>query len=699
MKRKLLYLSIGAYFLSLASLGAVSYKINGDDADTPKDVGNEMFTTASYYCQVDNGDGSGWVDIPLADRVLPSFETDAIKFDNINVTLTESITAYKFDGLYNTNLVISGADAGVTLTGGGIWADGFSTVSVLNGASLTVAADLCAFSAMSSIDIVGTSENKSSFNGAFSSVETVVNLDNAVWTNNSRDATVALNGKLTLSNTNWENTVGGLNLETTSDSSKFESEALLELKDGNVANLAGNIRLGSSNAGGGTATLLISGDNNELTATNLEGPVEGRTGGDAALKVTGNNNTIFINGGNVNIDGYVAAGSITGGSQGVDIQGEGNIFKATNRISIGRNDGSASYAGGSSYFKISSSSAENKAQLLLGGDVNLGLGDGETSTYTSEFTIGGNTVVRALDGVNAAGNINLGTGGHSTPTGGKAFFNVSGSNNDVFVTNVNVMHVQATGAASAQFKISGSNNIVHVGDSIRISSLSGGDGESISNGNGYVTVSGTGNTLLVDNYLIIGNHDRASSGLARFTVEGSGNTVTLNNVNLGAGTEVGGGNGRFVVNGSGNTIDINGNFNCWSPDAASSDPNMASGFEFVFDASGISTININGTSGIDGAYYFIDLSALLGIFYESTNGKFTLISSVNDFSFDSSKVDLTLREGDEDGCAGLMKELDENNNWVLNLYYSSSVPEPSTYALMFGVAALVFALSRRTKKN
>ena len=98
MKRKLLYLSLGAYFLSLASLGAVSYKINGDDADTPKDVGDEMFTTASYYCQVDNGDGSGWVDIPLADRVLPNFETDAIKFDNINVTLTESITAYKFDG-------------------------------------------------------------------------------------------------------------------------------------------------------------------------------------------------------------------------------------------------------------------------------------------------------------------------------------------------------------------------------------------------------------------------------------------------------------------------------------------------------------------------------------------------------------------------------------------------------------------------
>ena len=93
------------------------------------------------------------------------------------------------------------------------------------------------------------------------------------------------------------------------------------------------------------------------------------------------------------------------------------------------------------------------------------------------------------------------------------------------------------------------------------------------------------------------------------------------------------------------------------------------------------------------------MSALIGIFDESANGKFTLISSANDFSFDSSKVDFILREGDEDGCAGLMKELDENNNWVLNLYYSSSVPEPSTYALMFGVAALVFALSRRAKKN
>ena len=46
-----------------------------------------------------------------------------------------------------------------------------------------------------------------------------------------------------------------------------------------------------------------------------------------------------------------------------------------------------------------------------------------------------------------------------------------------------------------------------------------------------------------------------------------------------------------------------------------------------------------------------------------------------------------------------MEELDENNNYVLTLYYSSSVPEPATYALVFGALAMFFAMSRRSKRN
>lgn len=697
MKKKLLYLSAGAYLLSLTTLSAVSYKINGQDADTPTDIGNEMFTTPAYYCQTN--ESGAWVDIPLEDRVtLPNFASDAIKFDNVNVTLNQSFDVFKFEGLYYTNLVIKGADT-VANFSDNIWGDGAgtNTIKILDGATVTMANDFCANNSMATIDILGSADKNTTFNGSFGSVETVVNLDRATWYNEKHGTWVNQNGALTLSNTTWTNTAGGLDLNTPSTADN--TSALVELKDGNVVNLAGNIRLGGSNGASGTATLLISGSNNELTATNLEGPVEGRSGGDSVLKVTGNDNTIFINGGNINLDGYVVTGPITGGSQGVDIQGEGNIFKATNRMHIGRNDGNSLYEGGTAYFRISSSSAENKAGLYLASNVNLGLGDGESSTYVSEFTIGGNTVVRAMDEVSALESVNVGTGGASTPTGGTAVFNVQGANNDVLIGNVNVMHVQASGTASGYFNISGTNNLVHISDSLRISAFAGSEGSPITNGNGYVTISGSGNTLIVDNTTIIGNHDNASAGLARFTVEGTGNTVTLNNVNLGAGTNVTGGNGRFIVKGGGNTIDVNGHFNCWSPVEAAGNPDLASGFEFIFDASGISTINLNGTSGIGGAVFLVDLSGLIGIFDESTNGKFTLISSVNDFDFDSSRAQIILREGDEEGAAGLMKELDENNNYVLNLYYSSSVPEPATYALVFGALAMFFAMSRRSKRN
>ncbi len=696
MKKKLLYLSAGAYLLSLTTLSAVSYKINGQDADTPTDIGNEMFTTAAYYCQTN--ESGAWVDIPLADRVLPNFTSDAIKFDNVNVTLNQSFDVFKFEGLYYTNLVITGTDT-VANFSDNIWGDGAgtNTIKILDGATVTMANDFCANNSMETIDILGSADKNTTFNGSFGSVETVVNLDRATWYNEKHGTWVNQNGVLTLSNTTWTNTAGGLDINTPSTADN--TSALVELKDGNVVNLAGNIRLGGSNGASGTATLLISGNNNELTATNLEGPVEGRSGGDSVLKVTGNDNTIFIDGGNINLDGYVVNGPITGGSQGVDIQGEGNVFKGTNRMHIGRNDGNSLYEGGTAYFRISSSSAENKARLYLASSVNLGLGDGESSTYVSEFTIGGNTVVRAMDEVSALESVNIGTGGASTPTGGTAVFNVQGANNDVLIGNVNVMHVQASGTASGYFNIKGTNNLVRITDSLRISTLSGGDGTSITNGNGYVSVSGTGNTLIVDNETIIGNHDRASAGLARFTVEGTGNTVTLNTVKLGAGTDVTGGNGRFIVKGSGNTIDINGHIDCWSPVEAAGNPDLASGFEFIFDASGISTITLNGTSGIGGAVFLVDLSGLIGIFDESTNGKFTLISSVNDFDFDPSRAQIILREGDKEGAAGLKKEFDENNNYVLNLYYSSSVPEPATYALVFGALAMFFAMSRRSKRN
>lgn len=671
-------------------------KINSDDADTPKEIGNEMFTTPAYYCEIN--DGSGWIKVPLDERVLPDFTTDLIKLDNVNITLTGVVDMMKFEGIYNSNLYFTGADTIVTLTDN-IWTDGLSTVNVLEGATLSTGNDLCANAGMKSISVTGSAVKNSSFIGSFSDIETSINLDYATWTNAKRGTSINVGGKLTLSNTNWQNTVGGINLNTTDNVNNFTKEALIEIKDNNTVDITGNIRLGSSYATGGTATLLISGNNNSLTATNLEGPAEGRSGGDSALKVTGNNNTVFINGGNVNIDGYVAGGSITGGTQGVDISGEGNTFKATNRISIGRNDGPATYVDGASYLRVSSSNVENKAKLLLGNDVHLGLGDGETSTYTSELTIGGNAIVRALDGTSAAATINVGTGGPSQPTGGKAVFNVQGSNNDVLVTNINVMHINAANTAEGFFNIKGSNNKVVVNDSIRISSLAGSAESPITNGNGYLTVSGTGNSLNVNGFTVIGNHDNASAGLARFIVEGKNNTVTLNGVNLGGGTNITGGNGRFVVKGGGNNITVNGHFNCWSPDAASEDLALASGFEFIMDSSSISTIFLESTSGIGGAYYFVDLSNLVGIFEESLNGKFTLISSVNEFSFDGSKTSITLREGDEEGAAGLVYETDDNGNYVLNLYYTSSVPEPSTYAMIFGALALLFAMRKRAKRN
>ena len=279
---------------------------------------------------------------------------------------------------------------------------------------------------------------------------------------------------------------------------------------------------------------------------------------------------------------------------------------------------------------------------------------------------------------------------------GQAILNI-GDNVDMTLNSLNVRNsTMADSGSYALFEI-GSNSTLTAGGGLGFGTVNAASGEAI------IRFTGENSSLSTSNFQT--NSGVKTGGSVLFEMLGKNNSYyTAGDFNINGYTTaaVSGGSAGVVVagegysksskselilQGSGNTINLT-YLRLYANSSFTLDNNAGGWISFVSDSQGFSTIN-TVNSDISSGFISIDLSNLSGVYEDE---KFTLISCENSIGLRESNIKITLRDGDEDGAAYVSIDVsDEGSGYELNLYYTSSVPEPAACAAVFG--ALVLALS------
>ncbi len=322
------------------------------------------------------------------------------------------------------------------------------------------------------------------------------------------------------------------------------SYALFEIGSNTTITGQGGLNLGSTGAESGDAIIRFTGENSSLSTSNFQTSNSEKNGGSVLFEMLGKNN-LYYTAGDFNINGYTIA-AVSGGSAGVVVAGEGNTLTSVKRIHIGLNDttGDWSYTGAKAYFHASSSSADNVAKINVL-QFTLGLSgakepiEGVTYDAQSELFFLGNTKVRGSDGVSAVSNIYVGTSG--TSLGGTATMKVSGSNNDILVSNLQIGNSDEgySKTSKSELIMQGSGNTLKVSNlrlcansSFVLGDNAGGWISFIADSDGFSTIEAT-TTDIASGFISI---DLSSlSGFyenEKFTLISCENSISLNESNI-----------------------------------------------------------------------------------------------------------------------------------------------------------------------
>lgn len=331
--------------------------------------------------------------------------------------------------------------------------------------------------------------------------------------------------------------------------------------------------------------------------------------------------------------------------------------------------------GGSSTFNIESGSVfsynyygaagMDSFKIFENGVVNVvGEGSGiKTNSGSPTVTLAGNGIMNIKDGAYI---------GNSTANGTRQYYVSVTENSTLNLVNKGVMYLSAW---------NGNTNIVNVSDSGKIN-VDGGilNAGAYVNAMGYINFSDKSSLIVKNGGQVISDSSREArhtvwtfSGNSSISIEGSDNSVVMGSLNAAEGTKI-----SFVADESGNVSTLHLN----APKTSSDD--SAEG-----DSSYLSSIS--SVISID----FSNLNLLVGDGFECV-----LISSNHEW--DISKY-ISSSESASDYIEVLTKNSGDtwyieqsNNNLILS--YTVGVPEPATWALIFGAGALVFALSRRRRQ-
>lgn len=186
-----------------------------------------------------------------------------------------------------------------------------------------------------------------------------------------------------------------------------------------------------------------------------------------------------------------------------------------------------------------------------------------------------------------------------------------------------------------------------------------------------------------------------TGGEATLEIRGKNNTANFFNVFMGNADTVDG-TAKFIVEGSGHTIKINNSLETYfSGEVDDNGKAVGGGFKFIADADGFSTLSVNNFAKTFGGLIEIDFSKY--VVKDTENGdEFTLISLNNNAQNLLSEI-----EGDLDKYFSITGsddyELLFGDKTLGVRVLSTSVPEPATYAAIFGALALAFAAWRKRK--
>lgn len=402
---------------------------------------------------------------------------------------------------------------------------------------------------------------------------------------------------------------------------------------------------------GGTSEVVFDGSNSSMTIkqTSVIGSNSGgQSGGVARIIVGGENNSVstsnnvFVGAG----QNYAADVAQTGGTNGIYITGSGNTFTTTQAITV------------ASAFDMSSG--------------------------TNEFVVSGDNNVVNMTNINVSRNNNT-----AVFSGGTNRFLVSGSGNVITAKNsINVQTDKQTGG-DAVFEVAGKNNEVYFSSNNNI-------GNAMSGGTARWVLGGENNSASYVNVMsFMLGRTAMTGGEATLEIRGKNNTANFFNVFMGNADTVGG-TAKFIVEGSGHTIKINSNLGTYfSGEVDDNGKAVGGGFKFIADADGFSTLSVNNFSTTFGGLIEIDFSKY--VVKDTENGDtFTLISINNNAQ------NLLLEiEGDLDKYFSITGsddyELLFGDKTLGVRVFSTNVPEPATYAAIFGALALVFAAWRKRK--
>lgn len=430
----------------------------------------------------------------------------------------------------------------------------------------------------------------------------------------------------------------------------------VSIGDNSSATFQSNLFVGanSSNSAikGGVAEIVLDGKGSALSFNDLFVGANNATqeGGTAQIVMGGQQNTVSVTKnmriGGSNNGNYSASSSQSGGTNGIYISGENNEFTTTATINVAS---AWDMLGGVNEFVVSGTGNAvnfNTAQVGYGNSSNIFSGG------TNRFLVSGTgNVITASQGINAQAD---------NQTGGVAVFEVAGSNNEIYFSGNNQVGRAMKGGEN-RWVLGGENNKAEYKSAM--SFLIG--RTAMTGGEAALEIRGKNNTFKTFN-LFIGN-EATTNGKAKFIVEGSGHTINVAN--------------SFQSYFSGN-VGADGKA-------------VGGGFEFIADADGFSTVNINNFSTTFTGLIEIDFSKY--VVKDTENGdEFTLISINNNAQ------NLLLEiEGDLDKYFSITGsddyELLFGDKTLGVRVFSTNVPEPATYAAIFGALALAFATWRKRK--
>ena len=481
-----------------------------------------------------------------------------------------------------------------------------------------------------------------------SSLQNVVDGDNNVLVDNSNKFTIpsSVNSFIKLS----------VNENSTARNA-------ISLGDNSIADFQTNFYLGANDSTtsaikGGTAEVVFDGQNSELKIKNsaiIGANNGGQEGGVARIVVGGSGNRVSTTS-NLAIGaggGYSEGLAQSGGNNGVYFSGANNSYYSTQSISVasqydmsnGVNEFIVSGSGNNVEFANLNVGRQNSSAVFSGGK--------------NSFEITGkNNVITARNSINVYAD---------KQSGGEALFEIGGSGNEVYFSANNTVGGAMSGG-SARWVLGGENNSAE-----------------------YVNVMSfnVGRTAM-------------TGGEAALEIRGKNNTAKFFNVFIGN-ADTTNGKAKIIVEGSGHTININSQLMPYFSGALGADGKKSGGgFEFIADADGVSTLNINNFNAVFKGLIEMDFSKY--IVKDEINGdEFTLIS-VNSNAGNLLTSDLMADIDHECAVNEYFKvsgtdefEIFFGDKTVNIRVFSTYIPEPSTYAAMAGLLALAFALYRRRK--